>query len=377
MEQPLTVGSEMDAQSGHGQVAIPACVAPFIRLVLGGPGPASLGKARLWAAAVGLYDLVGAYLCTRFALIDETLTFRADPMAAAACVFGALFSYKTHRLWRELCLEDGSDGTSLSAEPHGDDGNSTLQLEQSHGFWSSIISAEISPETASKIESRVKKGRSSMVPMILCMMIVWAVFIPAYLTSTRESLWSQIDVIMCASMLVLLQPAVIVSTTQQRFVGELARMVVVDRIERITEQVQRSTVATVDFDALLRDCVTAQHLVLAVSTEIEWMLKIGIGANVCVGSALIFVGLVPQPPDVEMWWNKYHVAIIVLIVGALFFMAAINVLMQPAKVTSACERLADAINELRSGTASDAVVRTVSMTDSEKIAIEHLLGCAH
>jgi hypothetical protein len=73
------------------------CVAPFIRLVLGGPGPASLGKARLWAAAVGLYDLVGAYLCTRFALIDETLTFRADPMAAAACVFGALFSYKTHK----------------------------------------------------------------------------------------------------------------------------------------------------------------------------------------------------------------------------------------------------------------------------------------
>ena len=60
----------------------------------------------------------------------------------------------------------------------------------------------------------------------------------------------------------------------------------------------------------------------------------------------IVLGLGPQPANLEHWWHAYKVPHLFLVFGVVYVIGGITLLLIPTKVTSACDTLGDAINEL-------------------------------
>ena len=87
------------------------------------------------------------------------------------------------------------------------------------------------------------------------------------------------------------------------YVDELARVVVVDRVQLVTHRVKASTPNTADFDSILNDLVAVQHVVSGVAAELERPIQLTILALWIAGAVGIFIGLGPQPIDPELWWQ--------------------------------------------------------------------------
>jgi len=161
-------------------------------------------------------------------------------------------------------------------------------------------------------------------------------------------------------------PVAAMSMIGSVFLDTVASAVIIDRLRLITDRVQRSTPTTADFDGLLREIVDAQHLVSRVAAALETPTVLFIIAMVAVAGDCFFLGIGPQPADPEALWYKGPREMIISL-GSFYVIFSILSLGQPAKATSACNALGEAINEL---TTKGAGVPT----KEQREVIEHLYG---
>ena len=88
-------------------------------------------------------------------------------------------------------------------------------------------------------------------------------------------------------------------------------------------------------------------MVSAVAVELEKPIIGNIVACSVAAFLCIFLGLSPQPADPEdWWWRTYWVSEMWLFFGVVYVILGIVMLGNPAKATSTCDSLGDAINEL-------------------------------
>jgi len=147
----------------------------------------------------------------------------------------------------------------------------------------------------------------------------------------------------------------------------LASVVLCDHVTRVTKRVRASTPDTADFDGLLRDVAAAHDLISAVAAALEKPILCLVATVSAFGVGAIFSGLENRPKDEEHLWNRLFLPKVSIFAGAVFVFVAIILLQWAAQVTSKCDELGDAINEL--------TTKGLGMpTREQKHNIEHLHG---
>jgi hypothetical protein len=303
-------------------VRLPPAVEEFVRLGLDGPGSPSLAKHRLMLVAYGSYFLAsGVLMFETLRRVDESLTL-AGLLQLAACIglvvvnLGAMHGYRS----------------ALHAEPDG--------------FLAGVLRAEVSPECATKVMTRMKRMRGcSPVAGTATRWCAWALI--GWLLHTFRGGLSAVDGLALA-VAVVAAPVFSVSDPVNNFVPTLACAVVVDRVKQVTRRVKASTPVNADWSGLLSDTVHAEASVSAASALLSWSVKSRPTMAAFYAMACCFIpfsGLGPSDPTAG--WHVYHWPYIFLALGGVLILYSVLTLQQPATVTTACEELMDAINKMR------------------------------
>jgi len=348
-----TVGGEPPALEPLELVAVPSAVREALQLAFGGPGAPSTGKARLWAFGYSAYMLCAAYFfSTVLSAVDDALKPASAVLGVACCISGALFSATVHMRWQGL-YEPG------------------IKLDKQHKYRvRALLDAEVTPGAAAALARKGKAFRPVLVAL--------SVAVYMSLAALSYGVWHFRVVVDALLLAAIVGIAALVPVIAPCFFGcllldEVARIVVVDRVRLVTQRVRRSTPATADFDGILMEIIDAQHLVSAVAAELARSMQLFILSGVVLAGGFFFLALGPQPNEPRSeWWRQYHMSETLLVWGGFSLIVAIWHLMQPAKVTSACDALGDAINELAEAKeAGEATVRIP--TKDQQLNAEYML----
>eukprot|EP01046_Picozoa_sp_COSAG06_P061725 COSAG06_NODE_13652_length_1235_cov_1.310739_3_plen_128_part_00 len=90
----------------------------------------------------------------------------------------------------------------------------------------------------------------------------------------------------------------------------------------------------------------------------------------------LYIALGPRPPqpgpsfwDVANWYNILFNEYFCVVLSTLYCGLAVFNLMAPAKVTSACQRVADAVNDLRVTVRADGTAELATVEQGHRIEI--------
>lgn len=333
-------------------VDVPTAVGDELRLALGGPGAPAQAKARLWAATAGSLFAAGGYMCFALPSMDPALG-PAGAFCGGMCVVACFaIGASTYLRWRALWgPDDRLDGTLVP---------SNCQIRD-------LLDGKITTNAAASLAARIRVLRPGFVVVWLFVATLCGVLVVVWFSIGR------VDAAIALAWDCAMSYVLVKSLEAAVFHTEVASIIVVDRVQRVTDRVRRSTPATADFDSLLRDVVDAQRVVSTVAVELERPMLIFIVGMTSVGTGLVYLGLGPQPTDPENAWVAYKVHDLVLGLGSIYLICSILLLAVPARVTAACDRLGDAINELtETQEASEAMLHMP--TKKQQHSIEHLYG---
>ena len=343
-------------------VAVPSAVAELLQLMLCGPGARSEAKACVWAAAAAFYNFSAAYwIGVIFPEVDSALTAAGRFAAVMLLVSGIAKAAQMRLRWR-LLFAPGAEGDAFTAE-RSDRLVSDL-----------LLRAEVTPDAAAAISKRAKAHRVNLVPGTV---ILWIFFgVMAYGFHVEGVLELNSATAIAIAVTLLLQPVGTCAVHCATVMDELAAIVVVDRVTAVTQRVQQSTPATADWDRLLTEIVDLQHILVPLCAALEGPIKVTIVHQMLIASHILFTGFGPQPDRLTTnakWWHELYIADISICMGAALVPLTIWVLAQPAKITSACEALADAINDLTLTKEQGETTLRMPTREQEQ-HIEHLRG---
>lgn len=326
-------------------VPMPASVGAFVQRALGGPGAPSEAKAWLWVTAlVSFFVAAGFVFAEGLPIIDHKLELGGRAVAAIACFLQAPSLVARVRLLRGALIRETS---SL------------------HGLLRDEVTSEVAAKIAAVLRSTAARG--SVAVVVLSPLVA----LTAYIVNAERAGGLTTLEIAAFVLTAISAPAAITARAGCDFIAEVAFVVVVDRVRQLANRVRHSTPSTLNFEGMLAELAEAQGLVSAVSAELALPTVLQLAYLAALGLGFVFVGSGPQPSDGLCTWNTLWLAQLCNLLGATAILLAIRGLMQGAKITSACDALGDAINELRLGrTHGDTAVHMP--TDPEKLAIEHL-----
>eukprot|EP01046_Picozoa_sp_COSAG06_P022239 COSAG06_NODE_1712_length_8632_cov_71.258409_8_plen_248_part_01 len=230
-------------------VPVPTAVSEELRLALGGPGAPSATKARLWAAGAGSMFAAGGYMSFALKTIDPVLG-PAGAYTGFMCVVACLgLAASTYLRWRALFGSDAqSDGTFVPL----------------HGHMRHLMKETLPQTAASTLTAWIRLFRLGFVALWLFL---------AILVGALIAMWIQYDRLDVAGVMTwgLAMTYVFAKSLEVAVLHtQVASVIVVDRVQRVTDRVRSSTPATADFDGLLRDVVDAQRVVSMVAAELQW-----------------------------------------------------------------------------------------------------------
>ena len=354
-------------------VAVPSAVNAYLQMALGGPGAPSERKARLWAASVCCF-LADAWMmsvywrgyldteCNTWAgscdgLVDPALV-QASAWACAGLSGLAVVAHACIRMhWSVLYAPSSPQQDDRLASPQ-------------HRLRDLVLRAELTPNAAATLVTLVKKNEGKTAGVVAAVFLINCLL--GYGFDTQGLL--TLDMAAAATITTVTLPAAAVAMGGCRSLGAIAQVIVVDHVQLVTKRVRCSTPATADFDDLLAAIVEAQHMVSAVATELERPMMCAVVYQSMYVATCMFVGLGPQPTDPTLWWRQYHVADISVCWGGVFSIITILLLMVPAHITSACDALGDAINELLEATEASDDSPLRMPTKEQEQHIQSLLG---
>ena len=88
---------------------------------------------------------------------------------------------------------------------------------------------------------------------------------------------------------------------------------------------------------------------------------------------LTFVALEPDPPPGH-WWREFHMRWLFVAISLFYLFPALWRLMAPAKVTTACQELGEAINDLTATEGPGGADDVKMASQEELLRIERLHG---
>lgn len=125
-------------------IAMPSAVNEFLQLALGGPGPPSEAKARLWATMVFVHALAMSYVSTNAGAVDPALAGAGFVCGVGNSVLGAALATSVHLRWRRLyCIPRGEDHA--------------LAFPEQGYRLRDLLDAEVTPDAAATGTKRVKR----------------------------------------------------------------------------------------------------------------------------------------------------------------------------------------------------------------------------
>ena len=156
-----------------------------------------------------------------------------------------------------------------------------------------------------------------------------------------------------AALLVALAAPLVVISASAQLAQDLTYLLAADAAEQVAADVQRVTAATADYNGLAKRVYRVHRDTVALSAM---MTPVIFGqASVMFSFVLVwlFFAVGPRPPQGDDWygtgnWYNFFLHQYVAACLATFFsVQLVWTLSGPAKITSACQRVASAVNDLR------------------------------
>jgi hypothetical protein len=158
---------------------------------------------------------------------------------------------------------------------------------------------------------------------------------------------------MAAVVVVVFVPLFPVGLVYMFVPQSIAFALAADKVERLATDIQRSTAATADYDAFTTDVFRAHTDTVKLSALMQPQL-LGTSAYMLLLTLIyLFCAVGPRPdrgPELYgfgSWYNIVFNEYICVVISTVFAAILVYNLMAPAKVTSACQKIADAVNSLR------------------------------
>ena len=360
MDVPLTIVGGDDDDGALVPLPVDGLLEFLLPWCLAGPARPTEAAHRAWLVLFALGNLAWIYIC---AVVLSTASSPINMHDGAFWVVfaglmcsGMLGVLVSHKVWQAL------DGLDSSAET----------------FVGRLLRAEVLPSTAAAVRSGANTKALSTASNVRSALLQFVPFPAlicglAYLLNAKRPLTT--DEIVA---LVIGVPAVVgVANPNSVLPGQLLEvlcMATADQVKLITKTVRASTAATADYDRLIRDIRRAHDTITELSEFAQWLcLKALLGNGVFVAGTLAFVALEPDPPE-DTGYRDYHVRY-VSVVGSMFYLFnSITSLLAPAKVSTACQELGEAINDL-TATQGQGGPDDIKMAGQEELMkIERLFG---
>eukprot|EP01043_Picozoa_sp_COSAG02_P042707 COSAG02_NODE_3652_length_6414_cov_10.240222_1_plen_452_part_00 len=236
----------------------------------------------------------------------------------------------------------------------------------------------VNPKTAKQIERQTKGALTTYgltAPVVLMFLIALAH------EAQNAYDWIVVPLLVCTSPVITLNHYAIQLQSNVLFV------LVEDRIDQLANTIRRATAGTADFDELARGVQQAHVDTTECSRRMQTTLLHQVFYGVVTVFVLVVISVAPRPERgdeswVEAWpggafgnlgcghwYNFVAHPILIASIAVLTTGTTVNVLAAPARVTSACQRVAEAVNGLRLTTAEGQPTKLATPEEGHRIEI--------
>jgi hypothetical protein len=230
---------------------------------------------------------------------------------------------------------------------------------------SQLDGARVSAKGTATLSKLVKGTKGYMVFTALFQVILSVVFL---IGSPPKDPY---DWVAAALSVVLAAPAAVLSGPFQ-LSNALAYLLTTDAAEQVAADVQHVTAATADYNGLAKRVYHTHRDTVALS-EVMTPLIFGQASMVLLLVLMfLFISIEPRPPPADStwfgmgnWYNFFLNQFVAAFIATLMAAQLVWILHGPAKITSACQKIASAVNGLRvNATEADG---TVTLATSEQL----------
>jgi hypothetical protein len=288
---------------------------------LGRWGPGALTGLWLWSMS----------FCAYRALKEVGAEFVAIVLAAAFPAVGLIFCAHTNRIAAVVC-------------PH---------------VLSQLDEARVSAKGTATL-SKTLRGMKALLGYSVLLLGGMSATLAIELKPEAAYEW------VAAALLVALAAATGVMAATSQLAQDLAFLLAADAAEQVAIDVHCTTAATADWNALAKRVNTVHKGTVALSQKMTPVLF----GMACIQflTVLIFLFIAVGPrPDGRNWYNtfcnQYFMAVIATFTAGML----VWTLSGPAKITSACQKICSAINDLRLDVGADGAVTLVTSEQLHRI----------
>lgn len=228
-------------------------------------------------------------------------------------------------------------------------------------FIHELLHSEVRLETAKSMrkwkKNSVKQAKATAVPLAMGPLLTFVAPVPVafHIWDDRALTPAQL----CALGVGLLGLPLWVNTgPTMGMLADVLCSAMADRVRQITASVHAATPASADYQRLIRE-IRGAHEDIGRLTEFmqPFFIIYVVGRTGFLTLAFAIVGFGPRSiVPAWHWWTAHHVYFFFVFLTGLFSVLAVYFLTTGAKITSACQELGEAINELRAtGKARDDV----------------------
>ena len=167
--------------------------------------------------------------------------------------------------------------------------------------------------------------------------------------------------------------ALLFSLTQ--IAPSIAYLLAADAAEQVAADVQRATAATADYDDLATQTYRVHTEIVHLSRKMTPVIFLNAANMLALVLSMLFVTTGPRPPRSDdllgfgNWYNMFFHEYVTAFLGTFCAGLAVWGLSGPAKVTSASQKIASAVNDLRLNASADGTVTLATSEQGHRIEI--------
>eukprot|EP01046_Picozoa_sp_COSAG06_P018901 COSAG06_NODE_1329_length_9848_cov_10.776798_5_plen_384_part_00 len=228
------------------------------------------------------------------------------------------------------------------------------------------LDAPVGPKAAGAVVRLLKGGRALLV---YCLIFFGGLSVLVLVESKPETALQWASALNAVALSV---PLALAGTAW--IIGQnLAFLLAEDKVAQLVAEVQRATAATADYGAVTSGVYRAHTNTTRLSVLMQRHVLGGSAIYFAITFTYLYVALGPRPPLGPGWGgfgSWYNVFLNEYVCVALSTFAAgfgVFILMAPAKVTSACQRVADAVNDLRVTAKADGTAELATAEELHRI----------
>jgi hypothetical protein len=229
---------------------------------------------------------------------------------------------------------------------------------------SQLDERRVSAKTTATLRKMVKALKVLLGRDVLMMTGMAGTLAIGSISSTNPSTWYDW---VAAAVLVATAPAFAVLASLTQGLPTMCYLLAADTAERVAADVQGAMAATVDYDALAKRIHGVDRDAATLSEKMTPIVLVNAGVLLSLVVSFLFFAVGPLPDRAEdkpNWYNVLFNEYLCALMATTMAVQLVWSLSGPAKVTSACQKIAAAINALRLNVDADG---TVLLATSEQL----------